>query len=866
MNNDTPTPNTPDEAPGRPSFLDEILAVPIASETAPITVVANIPTPSVSHPIVPIPGVLPTGVSPSIMPNPAVASAVAAPTSFIPESAIISSPGQVDTTIPSAALPPVTAIPVVDSENNASILDQVLASAGPSVSVSPSVSPRTPVSDGAIPPTPPIVVKKNPVTPAQIMRIMWALLFVSLIFLGSFLAYIVFNPDQAKFFINFGINPADVKALLSTLVNGIFGTLTFTLSIVFIYCLFKSYLSKGNQKKRAIFIVLSVFTGMLLFSNIGFWAFLFDKIGAQDFVRPTGGVIVYDNTLLLSKDFKDGAELGDLNNLIGPITLKYDLSSDVVYARKSLDIEGYFIDCQNGGVKHEGTDPATDTSITCEYTKAGNYAPTGYYRGKDRVTREAKRVDIALAEVRLLGAVNVQKTASNYLFDATDLKKIGNLKWYIWPKFDVVSSEEAKFSVRIQDIEQNLCLEIQTPKKKPGICDRVFTINSKSESVIQWDIQATQDLVEPSKYAFKLLDLKTREGADITDISWYIWDNASPVGKDETFEYTFMSIWTYTVRAEVIDSEKNKADFVEKITIQRPLQLSKKWTDSLLMATDESGTDIIKGTFDHDFWSYRIQNIQIPQKITFNGENIRVTNPGYEVKEILWKIGGEEKKGTKIDYNFVEEKQYEILVTYVFAKIGTGDETKVTEKITIEGKSREIVPSLQISSNGNDTLDDLYATVDVKFDASASKVRSGKISQFIYDFWEGKPSSEGEAVKMYRYSIPGEYTVKLTVVKTDGDKESISRQLVIKELTKKLEIESLVSEWIVGKIVEFRTKEGTIWQLESYSWDFWDGTPIDQSPTPNHIFEKSGTFNVKLSANYVDGTILNAEKEFVVGE
>lgn len=172
MNNDTPTPNTPDEAPGRPSFLDEILAVPIASETAPITVVANIPTPSVSHPIVPIPGVLPTGVSPSIMPNPAVASAVAAPTSFIPESAIISSPGQVDTTIPSAALPPVTAIPVVDSENNASILDQVLASAGPSVSASPSVSPRTPVSDGAIPPTPPIVVKKNPVTPAQIMRIM----------------------------------------------------------------------------------------------------------------------------------------------------------------------------------------------------------------------------------------------------------------------------------------------------------------------------------------------------------------------------------------------------------------------------------------------------------------------------------------------------------------------------------------------------------------------------------------------------------------------------------------------------------------------------------------------------------------------
>jgi hypothetical protein len=56
-------------------------------------------------------------------------------------------------------------------------------------------------------------------------------------------------------------------------------------------------------------------------------------------VRPTGGVIVYDNDLWLSKEFRNQAELADLSSLVGPISIKYDLSSDVLYASKTLNIE-----------------------------------------------------------------------------------------------------------------------------------------------------------------------------------------------------------------------------------------------------------------------------------------------------------------------------------------------------------------------------------------------------------------------------------------------------------------------------------------------------------------------------------------------
>jgi hypothetical protein len=123
--------------------------------------------------------------------------------------------------VPSAAMQPIN------------MLDQVIAA-----------SANTPPNQ---PETPPAVVtlpQKKIVTPGQILRMIGALFFVSLVFFGSFLAYIVFNPGQAKFFINFGINPADVATLLSSLVNGIFGALSFVLSTLFIYTLFKAYLSK----------------------------------------------------------------------------------------------------------------------------------------------------------------------------------------------------------------------------------------------------------------------------------------------------------------------------------------------------------------------------------------------------------------------------------------------------------------------------------------------------------------------------------------------------------------------------------------------------------------------------------------------
>ncbi|HBA45010.1 TPA: hypothetical protein DCZ31_03435 [Patescibacteria group bacterium] len=75
------------------------------------------------------------------------------------------------------------------------------------------------------------------------------------------MAYIVFNPGQAQFFLSLGISPQNIKSLLEKLVNIAFGTVTFAFSIIWIIFLFKAILTKKEyKKKKTISIIASAFT------------------------------------------------------------------------------------------------------------------------------------------------------------------------------------------------------------------------------------------------------------------------------------------------------------------------------------------------------------------------------------------------------------------------------------------------------------------------------------------------------------------------------------------------------------------------------------------------------------------------------
>ncbi len=110
-----------------------------------------------------------------------------------------------------------------------SLLDQIIKTANDPASQVATTTPiegipTSPAGGAPLGPNiPPIKKPRDPMTAGMVMKLIGSLLIVAVIFFGSFLAYIAFNPEQAGFFINMlGIDPKDIKNLLKSLINGSF--------------------------------------------------------------------------------------------------------------------------------------------------------------------------------------------------------------------------------------------------------------------------------------------------------------------------------------------------------------------------------------------------------------------------------------------------------------------------------------------------------------------------------------------------------------------------------------------------------------------------------------------------------------------
>jgi len=709
---------------------------------------------------------------------------------------------------------------------------------------------------------------RPPMKAGEFMRIIGAILLVAFIFFGAFLAYIVFNPGQAQFFISFGINPADIASLLRNLVSGIFGALTFVLSIWWIILLFRAILTKKEYKKRkTISIILSIFTGIILFSTITLWAFLVQKINATDYQNPNGGVLIYDNEKLLSEKFKNNAQLGSFDNLIGPLELKFDLKADANFVSKSMNIEDYTIDFD--GAKCRGTEssavewvnPQNDQSIICIFDNAKSFKPSGVYHGTDKLTREKKSVAINFPVINVVGVVDIKRPKNpkenNITYNASKLINLGNIAWYTEKNGNVPVSNEPIYSIVLWQEEQILCLSVFTASN----CDKYFIVPSKSQASVSAKIIYDRDIENPLTYTFHLDNIRVKSG-EIIGYKW-ILDGSTVVSTDESFEYTFTDYQDAKMTVQITDSAGNMIEVNENVNVSRPLSLL-KWphAESLLHISDTAGTSLIDDTYNKSLKWYLISNINmsLPTIIRFDATDIKVDGYGYDLKNIEWDFNNDgkfEKLGEKVEYELIEEKRYTVTVRYTFENKEKNDTWVLAEKIILEPKKKSITVSLKVNQDSE------YAPARVHVDGSASQPKEGTITKFMYDFWEGRWPVEGDAIQDYQYSFPGEYTITFTVVKSDGTKEQTSRKIVLKDIPKHVVINTSISSPTVWMPMDFDTI-GTVWQIESYKWDFGDGLPSSTEPNPTHTYETAGKYTVKLSVIYADRTIRSAEKDVIV--
>lgn len=717
--------------------------------------------------------------------------------------------------------------------------------------------------------------KKQPMKAGDFLRIIGAVFLVTLIFFGAFLAYIVFNPWQAYFFLGLGINPGDIASLLHKLVNAIFGTATFFVSVVWVIFLFRAILTKKEyRKKKTIAIIASIFICIILFAEITLWAYLLKIINATDYQNLDARVLIYDNEKLHSDQFKENALLQKFDNLIGPLELKFDLKTNSDFVGKSIYIEDYKITIDGALKKNtktnkytdpciiEGINPGEDQSIICLFNEVKTYKPSWVYNGTDKLTRKSTSVSMDFSAINIVGIVDIRPPFKHSItYDASSLGSLGNIAWYTEASWDVPASNKKIYSTVITKKSQIVCLNVFWGNN----CDKILIVPSESDPSVSAKILYDRDPTNPLLFIFSLSNVKVRNG-EITEYNWETADNANPPNsKEKTFSYIFPAYRDTKVTVNITDSAGNVTAVEELIPLVEPLKLV-KWpigTPSYLKIADTTGNSLVDNTtYNPTLQAYYIPATDIPATIWFDATDVQVENPGYELTNVEWNFDGDEsfeKTGLKSQYELITEKRYTILVRYTFTYKEKDLSWTVEEKIIFEPTQKAINFSLKL------TQDSDYVPATVSVDGSATIAKEGEITKFIYDFGEkGKWPVEGDAIRSYRYSFPGEYTIIFSVVKSDGTRESISRKIVLKESLDNISINTSVSSGVIGGQIDFKV-DGNVDQIRSYQWNFWDSTSSIE-PTPSHTYNQAGKQTIKLTVVYANGTTKDIEKTLEIKE
>lgn len=580
--------------------------------------------------------------------------------------------------------------------------------------------------------------------------------------------------------------------------------------------------------------------------------------------------------MMKSEKFKNWMdEVTSFDNVIWPVTLQYDLSANARNVSKAIDITSYTIDF-DGDWKDDKVwvNPEKDADIIFTFDKKKSYVPKWKYFWTEKITWKEKEYDMELPVITIVWLA-IQSEKDDRLWwkrltiDVSDLKKLWRMDFYhedsTWNFSDIADKSynwSDKYSPQKTFKNESLiCMLIKNNQKDPDYCDKIFIVWAEWQSDFWWVILTEKDPLSPL-----IVNFSFQPKNNDTVISSYLWSFDDNTQEDkETVEHVFLDYWKHNVKLDLKLANWTTSSLFQDINIQKPLLLSKPTSDnpyennnSLIRITDKSWKSVVEWTYKRDLSMYHLK-VGIPLTLDFDASYVKVDERTYDLDKVEWDFNEDwkfEKSWEKVSYNFLENKKYTILIKYTFNSKLRKDVQVMDEKIVVEADKKDI--DVQLSS----TQDSDYAPTIVHFDWSASQVKEWTITKFTYDFWEWKTPVDWDAKQDYRYRFPWEYMVEFAVTKDDWSKQSIKKKIILKEKSKDVIINTSVSSWYIWKQIDFDSA-GSIWQIDVYSWDFWDWSRSSE-PTPSHSYSTAWTYQIKLTLTFADWVIKNWSKTIIV--
>jgi len=129
--------------------------------------------------------------------------------------------------------------------------------------------------------------------------------------------------------------------------------------------------------------------------------------------------------------------------------------------------------------------------------------------------------------------------------------------------------------------------------------------------------------------------------------------------------------------------------------------------------------------------------------------------------------------------------------------------------------------------------------LNVKFSSSNSQI----IKSYFWEFGDGKTSTVSSPT--HNYDTVGKFNVKLTVVDSNGCKNTITKQNIIENLELKASFENFSTRICDNESISFKNLSTPKRSDIRYRWEFGDGTFSTQFE-PTKKYTQSGNYTIKL--------------------
>ena len=242
----------------------------------------------------------------------------------------------------------------------------------------------------------------------------------------------------------------------------------------------------------------------------------------------------------------------------------------------------------------------------------------------------------------------------------------------------------------------------------------------------------------------------------------------------------------------------------------------------------------------------------VPFEVDFDASGSK--DPEDDIVDYEWDFdndGSIDDTGDTASYTYEELGTYEARLILTDS-VGNVEETTISVEVSEQGVVALLESDL---SNGEVPL-------TVEFDSSGSTYKEGDIASYEYDFGDGSTYTGGSTVT-YKYTDVGTFTVTLTVIATDGKKDTDSVQVVVRPvaLTSCFTVNTDSGNAPLFVSVDASCSQGTV---DTYEWNFGDGeVSFDRKPGV-HTYSETGSYTITLEVTGDSGIVDTFSKTVTV--